>query len=244
MKPPAEAGTTPTLYLIPNLLGETEIDVALPRHIASVVSQLTHFLVEDERSARRLIKQLVPSAQLRELHIEKLDEHTRPEQFDALLAPLRCGQNMGVISEAGCPAIADPGAEIVRRAHSIGVRVVPLVGPCSMVLALMASGLCGQRWRFVGYIPVETEKREATILELERESLKNGETQIMMDTPYRNQKLLADILRLCKPDTDLCVAQGVTTPQEMIKTASIAAWRSNPIDLGKIPSLFLLGRGQ
>lgn len=233
--------TRPTLYLIPNLLGETPVTVALPTHASSVVATLSHFLVEEEKSARRLIKLLVPSREIRQLSLRVLNEHTKPEELDELAAPLLAGHSMGIISEAGCPAIADPGSEIVRKAHAVGARVVPLVGPCSMVLALMASGLNGQRWRFLGYLPVESNKRESAIVELERESRRTGETQIVMDTPYRNQKLFAELLAHCHPETEVCVALGLTTPDEFIKTDSVAAWRQNPIEIGKRPCLFLIG---
>ena len=233
--------TRPTLFLIPNLLGETSLDIALPSHISSVVANLSYFLVEEEKSARRLIKQLSPSRQIRDLSIRQLNEHTKPENFDELLTPLLAGHNMGIISEAGCPAVADPGSEIVRKAHAVGARVVPLVGPCSMVLALMASGLNGQRWRFLGYLPIESDKREAAIREVERESQRTGETQIIMDTPYRNQKLFSDLLTMCHANTDLCVAFSLTTPEEFIKTASISSWREQSLVLGKHPALFLLG---
>lgn len=231
-----------TLYLIPNLLGETSIERALPQQVAAVTARLKHFLVEDEKSARRLIKRLHPSTDLRSLSIERLNEHTKADALRNLIAPLSQGDDLGIISEAGCPAIADPGSDIVRLAHSLGARVVPLVGPCSMILALMASGMNGQRWRFVGYIPVEGVERKTEIENLDRLAFNTAETQIMMDTPYRNQKLLSDLIAWCRPQTQLCVAQGLTTEEEWIKTAPIAAWRTASCELKKIPTLFLLGR--
>lgn len=242
MDSPSGATSRPTLYLIPNLLGETSVDTALPCHVATVVSTLQHFLVEEEKSARAIIKRLVPDADIRSLNIQRLNEHTKPDEMEARIAPLRAGEDLGIISEAGCPAIADPGAEIVRRAHACGARVVPLVGPCSMILALMASGLNGQRWRFVGYLPVEAPHRKQEIQNLDRTVHAASETQIMMDTPYRNQRLFTDLLDACQPHTQLCIAQGLTTDREYIRTAPIAQWRKEPIELPKLPTLFLIGR--
>jgi len=231
-----------TLYLIPNLLGETSIDASLPRQVTQITARLTHFLVEDEKSARRLIKQLNPSTDLRSLSMERLNEHTKREALETLIAPLSRGHDIGIISEAGCPAIADPGSDVVRLAHSRGARVVPLVGPCSMILALMASGMNGQRWRFVGYLPVEGLERKSEIEDLDRIANNTCETQIAMETPYRNQKLLNDLLSWCRPQTQLCVAQGLTTEDEWITTASIAEWRATAHELRKVPTLFLIGR--
>lgn len=239
---PPGAISRPTLYLIPNLLGETSTDTALPRQVANVVGALKHFLVEEEKSARALIKQLVPSAEIRSLDIRRLNEHTKLDELDALIAPLMAGEDLGILSEAGCPAVADPGAEIVQRAHACGARVVPLVGPCSMILALMASGLNGQRWRFVGYLPVEHPHRKQEIQCLDRTVHSASETQIMMDTPYRNQRLFSDLLDTCQGHTRLCIAQGLTTDREYIRTAPIIQWRKESIELPKLPTLFLLGR--
>jgi len=236
------ATSRPTIYLIPNLLGETALDTSLPIYVTKVVSSLHNFLVEDEKSARKLIKQLVPSAEIRSLNIQRLNEHTKPAELDALIAPLSSGEDIGIISEAGCPAIADPGADAVRRAHQLGAQVVPLVGPCSMTLALMASGLNGQRWRFVGYLPVEGPQRKQEISSLDRTVQNARETQIMMDTPYRTQRLFVELLETCHQDTQLCVAQGLTTTNEYIRTASIAEWRREQIELPKVPTLFLIGR--
>lgn len=231
-----------TLYLIPNTLGDDSIERALPSHNSKVVTGLRHFLVEDEKSARKLIKQLAPSCTLRDLHIERLNEHTKPEQLDGLMKPLRAGEDVGIISDAGCPAIADPGAEIVRLAHLARIKVVPLIGPCSMVLALMASGFNGQMWRFQGYLPVEGPERYSVLRSLEQRVESLSETQIFMDTPYRTERLLSDIFKVCKPSTMLCVAQGLTSARESIRTASVQEWRNMPLSLEKLPSLFILGK--
>jgi 16S rRNA (cytidine1402-2'-O)-methyltransferase len=231
-----------TIYLIPNTLGDDAVERTLPSHNSAIVATLQHFLVEDEKSARKLIKLLVPSAQIRDLNISRLNEHTKPSEIESLMAPLLVGNSIGIISDAGCPAIADPGAEIVRRAHELSIPVVPLVGPCSMVLALMASGLNGQTWRFAGYLPVDSAARIASIRSLEGRVESFGETQIVMDTPYRTQKLFQEIVSVCKPATRLCVAQGLATQHESIRTATIMQWRDSSGPQDKIPSLFLIGR--
>jgi 16S rRNA (cytidine1402-2'-O)-methyltransferase len=235
------ASSTCKLFLIPNTLGETPIDQSLPAYASHVVASLQYFLVEDEKSARKLIKQLAPQLSIRELSIQRLNEHTKPEELSQLTAPLREGHSVGIISEAGCPAIADPGANVVKVAHELGMQVVPLVGPCSMVLALMASGLNGQSWRFQGYLPIENDKRIETIRSLDERVRTLGETQIMMDTPYRNEKLLQDLLAYCKSTTRLCIAQGLTTSNESIRTKSVHEWRQSAPSVEKIPALFLIG---
>lgn len=230
------------LYLIPNLLGETSVDTSLPPLVASLVAKISHFVVEEEKSARRFIKQLCPDRVIREISFRVLNEHSKSSEIDPLLAPLLEGHLMGVISEAGCPGIADPGAELVRRAHKSGIRVHPLVGPCSMTLALMASGFNGQRWRFLGYLPIDSAARGAAIRDLERELYEHNETQIVMDTPYRNQRLFADLLDALKPETRICVASALTTLEESIHVRSVAAWRELRPNLPKTPALFLVGR--
>ena len=231
-----------SLYLIPSLLGEAAVNTSLPALVVQTVARLKHFLVEDEKSARHFIKKLLPDCNLREFSLERLSEHTAASELPRLLEPLVDGHDVGIISEAGCPAIADPGSDVVRRAHELGARVIPLVGPCSMILALMASGLSGQRWRFVGYLPVADEERRAELRALEGEALRSGETQIVMETPYRNQRLLQEILAACRPETMLCIASNLTAPEELIQTRAVAEWRTSVPNLPKAPALFLLGR--
>jgi 16S rRNA (cytidine1402-2'-O)-methyltransferase len=230
------------LYLIPNLLGETALDSSLPPVIATITASISHFVVEEEKSARRFIKLLCPDRVIRELSLQVLNEHTKPHEIDALTAPLLQGHNVGIISEAGCPAIADPGAELVRRAHELGIAVRPLVGPCSMTLALMASGFNGQRWRFVGYLPIEGGARKDTIRALEKDLYEHQETQIVMDTPYRNQKLFEELLTTCRPETRICIASALTTEQESIAVRSVHEWRETGFAVPKSPAIFLLGR--
>lgn len=230
-----------TLYLIPTFLGEASLESSVTPIIARIIGRLSYFLVEEEKSARNYIKQVAPHRNLRDLTLNRLDEHTPLSDVERLMTPLFQGHDMGIISEAGCPAIADPGAMVVRRAHERGVTVRPLVGPCSMTLALMSSGFNGQRWRFVGYLPVDDTERRSTLLRLENLANSSGETQIMMETPYRNQKLLTDIITHCRPDTKLCVASSLTTPSELVEVHTVAEWRKLERTLLKNPALFLLG---
>ena len=172
--------------------------------------------------------------------MQVLDEHTRPEDFANLLAPLLAGNDMGLLSEAGCPAIADPGAELVRIAHQKNIRVVPLVGPSSILLALMASGLNGQRFMFHGYLPVEPDKRLMRIVELEKESIARDQTQIFIETPYRNQKLLEALVQACQASTSLCVASEITLASERIATRTVKEWKHLLPGINKKPAIFLL----
>lgn len=230
------------LYLIPNLLGETSIDASLPPIIATITASISHFVVEEEKSARRFIKLLCPDRIIRDISFQILNEHTKPHEVEALTTPLLQGHNVGIISEAGCPGIADPGAELVRRAHELGIQVRPLVGPCSMTLALMASGFNGQRWRFVGYLPIEGGARRDTIRALEKDLYDHQETQIVMDTPYRNQKLFEELIATCRPETRICVASALTTEQESITVRSVQEWQRTGFTAAKVPAIFLLGR--
>lgn len=231
-----------SVYLIPNLLGDSPVEASLPPVIAATVGRLTTFLVEDEKSARSFIKRVAPSVTIQQLSLRRLNEHTKPEEIADLLAPLRSGSDIGIISEAGCPAIADPGSSVVRQAHELGARVYPMVGPCSMILSLMASGLNGQRWRFHGYLPVEPSHRKAALRALERDVQTLGETQIFMETPYRNQRMLDDVLGHCSDELLLCIASDLTTAHEQIRTMSVLRWRELGAALPKAPALFLLGR--
>jgi 16S rRNA (cytidine1402-2'-O)-methyltransferase len=217
------------LYAIPTPLGGRPAEVlSLPT--IETIKGLDHFIVENAKSARAFLGAL--GMPVRELSIKVIDEEHDP------LAPLREKRSLGLLSEAGCPAIADPGAKVIEAAHCEGFRVVPLVGPSSIVLALMASGLEGQRFAFCGYLPREDAGRKKRIRELEARSRKEKETQIFIETPYRNDVLLAALLETCKPDTRLCVAADLTLPGETISTKRIADWRSTPI--GRRPAVFLL----
>ncbi|MGA8862261.1 MAG: SAM-dependent methyltransferase [Gallionella sp.] len=230
-----------TLYLIPNALGDTPAEQVLPQHVIGLVRKLRHFVVEQPKSARHFLSLLKPEQPIQTMHFATLNEHTTADELPDLLAPLLTGQDVGIISEAGCPGIADPGAELVNLAHRHGIRVVPLVGPSSILLALMASGLNGQCFAFHGYLPVAETERKRAIANLEAESIKRKQTQVFIETPYRNDKMLAALLGQCRPETLLCVATDITLPGEQIQTRIIAQWKSQPLpQLNKRPSLFLL----
>ena len=229
-----------TLYLIPCTLGDTPAEQVLPQHIINVARKLQHFVVEQPKSARQFLSALKSEQPIQSLHFATLNEHTAANELPALLAPLLAGHDVGIISEAGCPGIADPGADLVNLAHRNGIRVVPLVGPSSILLALMASGLNGQCFAFHGYLPIAETERNKTIAMLEIESAKRKQTQLFIETPYRNDKMFGALLTQCRPDTMLCVATDITLPGEQIRTCTIAKWKSQPApQLNKRPSLFL-----
>jgi 16S rRNA (cytidine1402-2'-O)-methyltransferase len=223
------------LYAIPTALGGAPED-ALPASALNVVRSLRDFAVENAKSARGFLSQVGMPVAMRELHIEEIGE----QPAASLLAPLREARPLGLLSEAGCPAIADPGAALVEAAHREGFRVVPLVGPSSLVLALMASGLEGQRFAFCGYLPRDAAPRARRIRELESRSRTEGETQIFIETPYRSDALFGALLEACKPATRLCVAADLTLPSESIATRSVADWRKMKLQIGRRPAVFLL----
>ncbi len=230
-----------TLYLLPCTLGDTPADQVLPRHVIDLARRLRHYVVEHPKTARQFLSALKHEQPIQSLHFATLNEHTESRELEALLAPLLAGEDVGIVSEAGCPGIADPGADLVELAHRRGIRVVPLVGPSSILLALMASGLNGQCFAFHGYLPVNDAERDKTIASLEAESAKRRQTQMFIETPYRNEKLFAALLARCRPQTKLCVACDITLPTEQIQTRSIAQWKTQPApQLNKRPSLFLL----
>jgi len=231
-----------TVYLIPVTLGDTDHSRTLPAYNREVILSLKHFIVENVRTARRFLKKTAPSVVIDALHFSLLNEHTSPEEMAGMLAPLSEGMSVGLMSEAGCPAVADPGAAIVAIAQRKGYRVVPLTGPSSILLALMASGFNGQRFAFYGYLPVDASKRAACIKALEARMHAEGETQIFIETPYRNNKLLEDLIRACRPSTRLCVAANLTCDDESIRTRSVAEWAKKKPDLNKKPAIFLIGR--
>jgi 16S rRNA (cytidine1402-2'-O)-methyltransferase len=230
-----------TLYLIPCTLGDTPADQVLPLHVISIARKLQHFVVEQPKTARQFLSALKPEQPIQALHFATLNEHTAANELPELLVPLMAGHDVGIISEAGCPGIADPGANLVNLAHRNGIRVVPLVGPSSILLALMASGLNGQCFAFHGYLPIAETDRNRSIATLEAESIKRKQTQLFIETPYRNDRMLSALLAQCRPETLLCVATDITLSGEQIQTRSIAQWKSQPVQqLNKRPSLFLL----
>lgn len=232
----------PALYLIPVTLGETEMSRVLPSYNAEVILQIKHFIVEEVRSARRFLKKVDCNIQIDDLAFYPMGKHASPELFASYLRPLEQGESVGVISEAGCPAVADPGADVVAIAQRKGLRVVPLVGPSSILLAVMASGFNGQSFAFNGYLPIEPGERTKRLKLLEQRVYAERQTQLFIETPYRNAKLFAEILRTCRPQTRLCVAAGLTCAEEFIRTRTIQEWKRHPLpDLSKIPAIWVIG---
>ena len=229
-----------TLFLIPTTLGTSALAAVVPAEVQLRARALGYFVAENPKAARAYLKLLGTAIPLQQLHIASLNEHTPETAIAGLAAPLLAGHDVGLMSEAGCPGIADPGAQLVLYAHRQGIRVVPLVGPSSILLALMASGLNGQRFVFHGYLPVADLERERTLRELEKQSRRLAQTQIFIETPYRNQKLLSGILAACARDTLLCVAADLTLASEDIRTMTVAAWQKRPPQLERRPALFLL----
>ena len=229
-----------TLYLLPVTLGETAIETVLPSYNKEIIGGIKHFIVEDVRSARRFLKKVDKDIDIDSLTFYVLNKHTSPEDISGYLKPLQSGMSMGVISEAGCPAVADPGADVVAIAQSRNLKVVPLVGPSSIILAVMASGFNGQSFAFHGYLPIEQIDRVKTIKYLEQRIYNENQTQLFIETPYRNNKMAEDLLRNCRPQTKLCIAANITCEEEYIKTKTIKEWQGKLPDLSKIPCIFLI----
>ena len=234
-----------TLYLIPVTLGDEDIAALLPNSLPpnaiTSAQKLEHFVVETEKPARQFLSAIKTTKPVRELSLSLLNEHTADKDVAALLSPLLAGKDVGLMSDAGCPGIADPGAKLVELAHLKGIRVVPFVGPSSILLSLMASGLNGQQFAFLGYLPVDKSARNTKLKEIEKRSQTHNETQIFIETPYRNQHMLEAILSICQPNTRLCVACDISLESEMIVTKTIATWKKSPLpDLHKRPTVFLL----
>lgn len=232
---------TGVLYLIPVPLGTTPPETVLPAPVLERIRPLSYFVVENAKSARAFLKTVGTDSPLQELRLEELNEHTRNEALDRLLQPLRDGQDAGLVSEAGCPAVADPGANLVAAAQRENIRVVPLVGPSSLLLSLMASGLNGQRFAFHGYLPAKETERLKALRELEAESRQRQQTQIFIETPYRNRQMLESLVQTCRPTTRITIATDLTLPGEMVLTRTAAAWKKQtPPDIERRPTVFLL----
>ena len=234
-----------TLYLIPVPLGAHPTDQVLPLPVRERAASLTHFVAENAKSARAFLKALPCTHPLQEIHIDELNEHTAATNLPALLTPLLDGQDVGLVSEAGCPAVADPGASLVALAQEQGIRVVPLVGPSSILLALMASGLSGQNFAFHGYLPAKDDQRQKRIVELEKDSRLHQRTQIFIETPYRNRKMLESLLKHCAPQTRLCLATDLTLDSEQVMALTVAQWKTRTLpDMERRPTVFLLQSGK
>ena len=229
------------LYLIPVPLGQTEAAAVLPQPVLACAQALAHFVAENAKSARAFLKSLPANLPLQQIRIAELNEHTPDSALPRLLEPLLAGNDVGLISEAGCPAVADPGATLVAMAHEAGIKVVPMVGPSSILLALMASGLTGQGFTFHGYLPSASQEREKRLRELEKDSLQSQRTQIFIETPYRNRQMLESLLKACAPDTRICLATDLTLDSEQIRTRPVSAWQAQPLpEINRRPTVFLL----
>ena len=237
-----QAQPTGTLFLVPTVLAEDTAAVVIPPQVIAEVANLTYFIVENARTARRYIKSIAPEKIIEELQIVVIDKDSSETEVKKALEPVKNGVSAGIISEAGCPGVADPGAEVVKFAHRQGIKVVPLVGPSAILLALMGSGFNGQSFAFHGYLPIEKKDRIAAIRNLEKEMLQKDQTQIFMETPYRNNQLLQDLTQHLTPTYRLCIAANITAPHELIRTDTIANWKKNLLDLHKQPTVFLLYR--
>ena len=228
------------LFLLPVTLGATPLDRVLPQHNIEIIKEIRHFIVEDVRSARRFLRQADAQFDIDGSTFFELNKHTSPNDIAGYLAPLAQGKPMGVISEAGCPAVADPGADVVAIAQRKGLKVVPLVGPSSIILSVMASGFNGQSFAFHGYLPIKPDERARKLKLLEQRVYSEDQTQLFIETPYRNGKMIEDIIKNCRPQTKLCIAANLTCDDEFVRTRTVKDWRGKAPDLSKIPCIFLL----
>jgi 16S rRNA (cytidine1402-2'-O)-methyltransferase len=230
----------PTLYLIPSPLGREFHPDAFPNEIKSIIEKLDYFIVENEKEVRRFIKKITPDKNQSTLKLYPLNKHTSADEMASYLDPCLKGNDMGLISDAGCPGIADPGAVILQKAYPLKIRIKPLVGPSSILLAMMSSGLNGQNFAFNGYLPIDKNERKKAIKTLENRSQKLDQSQIFMETPYRNEKLLEDLKRVLDSETNLCIAYDLTQPGEFIKTMDMNLWKKKNIHFHKRPAIFII----
>ena len=233
--------TKGVIYLIPTTLGDTdETADVIPVKINQIINSIDEYIVENEKSARHYLKKIGIQKPLQEIILHSLNQHTQANEISAYLNSIDLGKNIGIISEAGCPGVADPGADVVKLAHEKNIQVIPLVGPSSILLALMASGFNGQSFTFHGYLPKERSERIKKIKELEKTAKEKSQTQLFIETPYRNTHLLEDILSSCDNRTSLCIACDITLPTEFIKTKSIFEWKKEIPEINKRPAIFLI----
>lgn len=237
MKPTSFPGK---LYLIPTTLGESNPMDVLPQTVKRVIDFIDDYIVENEKTARKFIKSIQPEKVQATLRLSALNKYTEVSEHSKMLQPCLEGKNVGLMSEAGCPGVADPGAVIVKLAHEKGIQVVPLVGPSSILLAIMASGMNGQSFAFNGYIPIDKSEKRTALKNLEKLSQDKNQSQIFIETPYRNNKMLEDILQVLNPSTYLCVATDITLPTEFIKTMRAADWKKTKVDLHNRPTIFII----
>ena len=228
------------LYLIPSPLGDNDPAEVIPAPTLALLQGIRRYVVEEVRTARRYLSRAGLKGHISELEFHELNEHTGPEEVEAMASLFDDGQDVGLISEAGLPAVADPGAALVALCHRRGITVVPLVGPSSLMLALMASGLNGQSFAFCGYLPAKTDERRNAIKAIEKASQAHNQTQIVIETPYRNDSFFADLLQACKPSTRICVAADITLPDAFIRTRTASEWKKENLIIGKRPCVFLM----
>lgn len=228
------------LYLIPTTLGESDPMDVLPQTVKRAIDFIDYYIVENEKTARKSIKIVHPKKKQPDLKISLLNKHTDVKEHAQMISPCLQGINVGLMSEAGCPGVADPGAAIVKIAHERGIQVVPLVGPSSILLALMGSGMNGQSFAFNGYLPIEKSEKKSALKNLEKLSFDKNQSQLFIETPYRNNKLLEDILQSLQPNTHLCIACDITLPTEYIKTFRVADWKKTKVDLHNRPCIFII----
>ena len=233
---------TGTLFLIPNTLGSEQVDNIIPPAVAETAIQLRHFAVEEIKSARRFLRKIDRQFPIDDSEFIIMNKRTAAPELMGLIRTLKAGEDVGVMSEAGCPGIADPGNVLVALAHENGIRVCPMVGPTSILLTLLGSGFNGQEFAFHGYLPKVQKERVRKMKDLEARVRRTGETQLFMDTPFRNMHVLDDMLNSLSDDVQICIASNLTMPDESIKTMTVKNWRENAYDLGKIPTLFLIGK--
>ncbi|MDQ2178398.1 SAM-dependent methyltransferase [Marinifilum sp. D714] len=229
------------LYLIPTTLGDTSVNQVIPQDIQELIPTIKHFIVENIRTARRYLKKVNSAINIDELRFYELNKHSSPNEISGYLNAIK-DFDIGIISEAGCPGVADPGADVVKLAHEKNIQVVPLVGPSSILMSLMASGFNGQNFAFNGYLPIKANERAKKIKQLDSRSLSENQTQIFIEAPYRNNKLVEDLIANCSGVTKLCIAVDITMESEFIKTLPVKAWKGMDIDLHKKPAIFLLHR--
>lgn len=228
------------IYLVPTTMGESSVTSVIPNDVLTDIINLKYFIVENIRTARRYLKKVDRSINIDELTFFELNKHTSPNDIASFLKPVNEGNDIGIISEAGCPGVADPGADVVKIAHEKQIRVIPLVGPSSILMSLMASGMNGQNFAFVGYLPIKSGERSRVVKDLEARSRRELQTQIFIEAPYRNSQLLSDLLKTCGSSTRICIACDITQDNEMIKTKTVAQWQKQLPNIQKRPTIFLL----
>lgn len=230
------------VYLIPTTLGDTSIERVLPPDLTQLISSVSVFIVENIRTARRFLKKVNPEIVIDNLTFFELNQHTDKKEISRFLEPNRDGRDIGIISEAGCPGVADPGAEVVKLAHTRNIQVVPLVGPSSILLAVMASGMSGQNFAFNGYLPIKNPEKSQQIKLLEKRMQTEGQTQIFIEAPYRNAQLLRELLNNCEPETMLCIAVDITLDTEFILSKPVSYWKNHLPEIQKRPAIFMIGK--